>query len=49
MCYGSLSSISNVHFTYSNDIQGVVAHFSNFSVLVVHQIYEVGRRLWSDG
>lgn len=40
--------ITNVR-TYSDNVKGVVAHFSDLSVLVVHQIYQVGWSLWRGG
>lgn len=32
--------------TYTNNIQGVVTHFSDLCILVVHQIYQIGWSLW---
>lgn len=38
-----------MYFTYSNDIKSVVAHFSDLSVFVMHQVYQVGWSLWREG
>ena len=38
-----------VCFTYSNNIEGVVTHFSDLGILVMHQIYEVGWSLYREG
>lgn len=35
--------------TYSDDVQGVVTHFSDFCILVMHQIDQVRWRLWRTG
>lgn len=35
-----------VCFTYSYNIKGVVTHFSDLSILVMHQIYQIGWSLW---
>ena len=35
--------------TYGNDIESVVTHFSDLSVLVMHQIYQVGWSLYREG
>lgn len=41
--------ITNVCLTYSDNVKGVVAHFSDLGVLVMHQIYQVGWSLWREG
>lgn len=43
------TSISSTLLTYSNNIKGVVTHFSNFCILVMHQINEVSWSLYKEG
>lgn len=38
---------SNLCSTYTNNIQGVITHFSDLCILVVHQIYQIGWSLWT--
>lgn len=44
MKYDFDTLFSKPYSTYTNDIQGVVTHFSDLCILVLHQIYQIG---WS--